>query len=154
MGSKPSGKAGAKSSKKAPDPVVEAFEFEEGGRAFSCSAEAFRSSPEDRWWWFRVVPDSRGQRYAPFRAAPDDTQENVRARIVAYHDALLERRAQPAATGHWARRPAAPNAAAAGDAADAPDALDAVDGAIPDDVEVDLEAALDEPADSTEPAEK
>ena len=76
MGSKQSGKA----SKKAVDPIIEGFEFEEGGRVFTCSAEAFRSSPEDRWWWFRVVPDSRGQRYAPFRASPDDTQASVRAR--------------------------------------------------------------------------
>src|SRR3982750_524833 len=139
MGSKPSGKSGAKSSKKTVAPVVEGFEFEEGGRVFTCSAEAFRSSPDDLWGWFRVWPASRGQRSAPFRAAPDDTQESVRKRIVTYHDALLERRAQPAATGHWARRPAAPAAAAAGDA---PDAADAVDAAIPDDVEVDLEAAL------------
>jgi hypothetical protein len=144
MASKPSGKSGAKSSKKAVDPGVEGFEFEEGGRVFTCSAEAFRSSPEDLWWWFRVVPDSRGQRYAPFRAAPDDTQENVRKRIVAYHDALLERRAQPAATGHWARRPA-PAAAA-----DAPESADA---GVPDDIEVDLDVALDEPADSSESAD-
>jgi hypothetical protein len=143
MGSKPSGKS---SKKAAADPIVEGFEFEEGGRVFTCSAEAFRSSPEDRWWWFRVVPDSRGQRYAPFRAAPDDTQESVRKRIVAYHDALLERRAQPAASGHWARRPAAPNAAAPGaDVADVPDGVDPVD--IAEDI-ADIGDIADESAES------
>ena len=152
MGSKPSGKSSAKSSKKAVDPVVEGFEFEEGGRVFTCSAEAFRSSPEDRWWWFRVVPDSRGQRYAPFRAAPDDTQESVRKRIVAYHDALLERRAQPAASGHWARRPAAPNAAAPG-AADVPDAADA-DAIDPVDIAEDIADIGDIADESAESATK
>ena len=108
-----------KSSKKAVDPIVEGFEFEDDGRVFTCSAEASRSAPDERWWWFRVTPDSRGQRYAPFRAAPDDTEANVRSRIVAFHDALLLRRAQPAASGHWARRPAAPAPAAdAGDPAE------------------------------------
>ena len=143
MGSKQSGKASKKAA--AADPVIEGFEFEEGGRVFTCSAEAFRSSPEDRWWWFRVVPDSRGQRYAPFRAAPDDTQENVRKRIVAYHDALLERRAQPAASGHWARRPAAPAAATAG--ADAPDPVD-----IAEDIAV-IGDIADESTESTESTE-
>ena len=118
------------------DPLLGGFEFEEGGRVFVCSSEASRSAPDERWWWFRVTPDTRGQRYAPFRAAEDDTRANVQARIVAFHDALLVRRAQPAASGHWARRPAAPAAASAPTDADV-------------DVDVDLDA---DAAPSAEPA--
>ena len=90
---------------------IDSFEFEEGGRTFTCSAEpAHPPARPEGWWWFRVTPDLRDQRYAPFRTAPDDTRANVQARIVAYHDALLARRAQPATSGPWGRRPGAPAA--------------------------------------------
>lgn len=97
--------------KKKSDAVVDAFEFEDDGRKFTCSAEAAHPGRTDGWWWFSVTPDTRNQRYAPFRTSPDDTRANVQARIVEYHDALLLRRSQPATNNHWGRRP---GAAAAG----------------------------------------
>jgi len=87
---------------------LDSFEFEEGGRTFTCSAEPAHAGRPEGWWWFRVIPDLRDQRYAPFRMAADDTRANVQARIVAYHDALLARRAQPSTSGPWGRRPGAP----------------------------------------------
>jgi hypothetical protein len=84
------------------------FVFVDGERTFTCSAEPLGGSRQEKWWWFSVTPNVRNERYAPFRASDDDTRESVQARVVAYHDALLERRSQPATPTHWARRPAAP----------------------------------------------
>ena len=105
------------------DATLEGFEFVDAGRTFTCEVEAPRPSRPERWWWFRVSPDVRDQRYAPFRASPDDTREDVRARIVSYYDELLARRAQPPSNNHWGQRrfgasgsqnaPAAPAATAA-----------------------------------------
>ena len=104
--------------------MIEAFEFVDGNRTFVCSAEAGRASMKQAWWWFQVTtkdssrPDN--QRYAPFPVSEDDTEENVKERILRYHDELLTRRAEPAVS-RWGRgRPAAaatpavaPDAAAA-----------------------------------------
>ena len=99
------------------DAALDAFEFEDAGRTFTCSREAPRAARPDGWWWFSVTPDARGQRYAPFRAAPEDTRATVQARIVAYYDELLARRAAPPAPNQWGRRavvaPAADSAAPA-----------------------------------------
>lgn len=85
------------------DAGIDGFEFVDAGRTFTCSVEAPRAARPESWWWFRVAPDTRDQRYAPFRAAADDTRDGVRARIVAYYDDLVARRALPA-TNHWGRR--------------------------------------------------
>ena len=106
--------------KKANEAIGQTFEFEQGGRTFICEAEAARAGRTDGWWWFSVTPDPRGQRYAPFRMAPDDTRANVEARIVAYYDELLVRRSQPATSNHWGRRPGAGAAASSTAAAAAP----------------------------------
>ncbi|HVE79462.1 MAG TPA: hypothetical protein VNA89_11395 [Gemmatimonadaceae bacterium] len=87
-----------------------AFQFEAGGRAYTCRVEAARTPRTTPWWWFEVSGD--GQRYAPFHAAPDDTEESVAARIVAYYDALLARRAAPREP--WGRRGQTTTTAAAG----------------------------------------
>jgi len=89
------------------DRAISEFEFVDGERTFTCSAETSRGTRPEKWWWFSVTPNTRNERYAPFRASDDDTRENVQARVVAYHDALLHRRSQPATSTHWARRPAA-----------------------------------------------
>ena len=96
------------------------FEFEDAGRTFICSVEPMRS---EGWWWFSVGSDIRQQRYAPFRAGPDDTRADVQARIVAYYDEMLARRAAPPQPNRWQRRTdgaAAAPAAGAAPAADAP----------------------------------
>lgn len=89
-----------------------AFQFDDGGRTYSCRVEKPRSGRTEAWWWFTVSGDQ--QRYAPFRAEADDTEATVRRRVLAYYAELLERRGRPAeARSHWARRPK-PAAPAAG----------------------------------------
>ncbi len=82
---------------------MEGFEFVDGERTFSCSVEKAPAAGNEAWWWFTVSTDDR-QRYAPFRATSRDTQKSVRARIVAYYDELLERRAAPTVP-YWRRGP-------------------------------------------------
>jgi hypothetical protein len=83
--------------------MVEKFEFEEGGRTYTCHVEKQKGSLTDGWWWFVVTGD--GHRYAPFQSARDDTQNSVRHRIHTYHTDLLARRAAPPqARNQWARR--------------------------------------------------
>jgi hypothetical protein len=81
--------------------MVDAFEFVDAGRTFTCSVEMARVSPPEAWWWFRVSTES-SQRHAPFKPAPGDTRQAVQQRIVTYYDDLLARRAQPA-THYWRR---------------------------------------------------
>lgn len=83
--------------------MLEAFEFVDNDRTFTCSVEKAHALGNEPWWWFSVSTDDR-QRYAPFRATSGDTQKSVRARIVAYYDDLLARRAAPA-TPYWRRGP-------------------------------------------------
>ncbi|HET7458828.1 MAG TPA: hypothetical protein VFJ74_14360 [Gemmatimonadaceae bacterium] len=127
--------------------AVEAFEFVDAGRTFVCEVEPPRATRPERWWWFQVTPDSRGQRYAPFRAEPGDTREAVQARIVAYYDDLLFRRSQPATSNHWGRRPAAASNGAS--AAAAPTATAPADA----DVELDVPDLPDAIEDVTPPAD-
>ncbi|MEJ7811322.1 MAG: hypothetical protein WKG32_13000 [Gemmatimonadaceae bacterium] len=92
--------------------MSDGFEFRDGNRTFTCSAEPVRGAGSDIWWWFRVSTDDR-HRYAPFHADPTDTREGVQSRVVAYYDDLLARRAMPATHNHWGRRPGAPAASPA-----------------------------------------
>ena len=79
------------------------FSFIDAGRTFDCRVEASRPGAGDRWWWFAVSTEPF-QRHAPFRAGVTDTIDGIRARVVAYHDQLLARRAEPA-RGWWGGRP-------------------------------------------------
>jgi hypothetical protein len=79
------------------------FAFMDGGRTFTCHVEAPRHTPAEAWWWFSVSTESY-QRHAPFRAAESDTPLDVQARVVAYYDELLVRRAAPSQP-RWGRRP-------------------------------------------------
>jgi hypothetical protein len=91
--------------------VNDAFSFVDRGRTFTCSAGALRpSAADDIWWWFEVSTEDRN-RYAPFRAEAGDTKASVKARVVAFYDNLLKRRAAPSPTP-WQRRQAARDAAA------------------------------------------
>ena len=71
----------------------EAFHFQVGWRTYSCHVEQQPGSGTDAWWWFVVTGD--GHRHAPFRAAAGDTQESVRARILAHHSNHVARREAP-----------------------------------------------------------
>lgn len=77
--------------------MIDAFSFMDGDRTFACSI-ATRGGPGDtiQWWWFGVTSDRH--RYAPFRAAADDTEFSVRHRVVSYYDNLIARRALPSAS--------------------------------------------------------
>jgi hypothetical protein len=81
-----------------------AFEFEAGGRTYSCRLEEPRAARREAWWWFGVSGDAH--RYAPFQATSGDTVESVQSLIVAFYANLLARRASPPAPRHhwWARR--------------------------------------------------
>jgi hypothetical protein len=69
--------------------------FEHGGRKYVCTVEAQRRTPEDRRWWFAVGGDE--QRYSPIEAAPNDTANSVRTRIIEFYERHLWLREQPAA---------------------------------------------------------
>ena len=79
------------------------FAFVDGDRTFTCRVEPVRHSPAEAWWWFDVSTESY-QRHAPFRAETTDTRDDVQARVVAYYDNLLARRAEPDRK-RWGRRP-------------------------------------------------
>jgi hypothetical protein len=89
----------------------DSFAFVDAGRTFTCRVEPLRPAAAEAWWWFRVSSEVRA-RFAPFRAAPSDTPDVVRGRILEYYDDLLARRAAPVTMG-WGRRrtAAAPPAA-------------------------------------------
>ncbi len=72
------------------DCAREAFDFEEGGRTYTCRVEGLRGDLSERWWWLTVSGDR--SRHAPFRAAVDDTGPSVRMRMVAYYEDRLARR--------------------------------------------------------------
>ncbi|AHG89446.1 hypothetical protein J421_1909 [Gemmatirosa kalamazoonensis] len=81
----------------------EEFSFIDAGRTFRCRIENSRTRAGDAWWWFEVSTEQY-ERHAPFRAEASDTPAGVRARVVAYYDDLLARRAAPA-QGRWHQRP-------------------------------------------------
>jgi hypothetical protein len=93
--------------------MIDAFEFVDAGRTFTCSVEMARVTPPEAWWWFRVSTES-SQRHAPFKPAPGDTRQAVQQRIVTYYDDLLARRAQPA-THYWRRAKPADGATPTGE---------------------------------------
>jgi hypothetical protein len=104
--------------------MLSEFQFVDDGRTFTCKVEKPRAPRTESWWWFGVSGD--GHRYAPFQADAKDTQKSVQARIVAYYNEHLARRAAPAMQRqHWSQRgkgvtPAAKAGAAATPAAPAP----------------------------------
>ena len=77
------------------------FAFVDAGRTFTCHVESPHRALAGEWWWFEVSSELH-QRFAPFRAVPDDTPEAVRQRVVAYYEDLLARRAEPAGR-RWQR---------------------------------------------------
>ena len=76
---------------------------DDAGRTFTCRVEGSRPRAGDAWWWFDVST-AREERHAPCRAEPTDTAAAVKARVVAYYDELLARRAAPS-PGRWHQRP-------------------------------------------------
>lgn len=72
------------------DGIRNAFDFEHGGRTYACRLEDPCRGRAEPWWWLAVSGDR--SRYAPFRALDGDTESSVQGRMVAYYEALVERR--------------------------------------------------------------
>jgi len=87
------------------DQTTTSVDFIDAGRTFSCSVAPRRASDSALWWWFRVSSDA-ANRYAPFLAESDDTPTSVQARVVAFYDDLLARRAAPSVPRWQRARPA------------------------------------------------
>jgi hypothetical protein len=81
---------------------VREFDFEADSRTYTCRVER-RNELSEPWWWFKVTGDK--QRYAPFRASPDDTTYAIQLRITRYYRELLDRRAMPTVPWHRRGRP-------------------------------------------------
>lgn len=90
------------------DSMLRRLKFEADGRTYTCEVGTLHHRSEEAWWWFRVSSEEY-QRYAPFRACPEDTSDDVRARIVSYYEELLARRAAPPPS-RWQRRAPVPGA--------------------------------------------
>ena len=86
---------------------MNALEFQDGDRTFTCKAESSPATPGTVWWWVSVTGES--QRYAAFRTEKNDAPGNLRPRIIAYYAQMLADRERPREIRtHWGqRRPAA-----------------------------------------------
>lgn len=93
--------------------MIKGFEFEDAGRAYTCTVEERPGPEREAWWWFAVSGDA--QRYAPFRAQSSDTRASVQERVVDFYANRLYQLAQPRERGgHWGtRKRPEPGAAAA-----------------------------------------
>jgi hypothetical protein len=94
--------------------MIKGFEFQEGGRHYTCTVEAMSGPDAEQWWWFAVSGDQ--QRYAPFRAERSDTRASVQERVVAFYTNRLYQLAQPRERGgHFGsrKRPVTPTGDAA-----------------------------------------
>ncbi|MCC6241412.1 MAG: hypothetical protein IT353_01170 [Gemmatimonadaceae bacterium] len=83
--------------------ILNAFEFDDAGRHYSCTVQQRKGTNGGAWWWFSVSGDM--QTYAPFQAVADDTHDSVQARVVEFYTSRLFQLAQPTQRGsHWSRR--------------------------------------------------
>ncbi len=72
---------------------MDVIRFDDDGRTFTCRAGSSPATPGTLWWWLEVSGER--QRYAAFRAEPDDTDATLRPRILAYYAQVLADRARP-----------------------------------------------------------
>ena len=82
------------------------LEFENGGRTLTCRSASSPGTPGTMWWWIDVTGES--QRYATFRTSPSDRPENLKPRIVAAYQKVLDDRARPREVRPRWVKPAAP----------------------------------------------
>jgi hypothetical protein len=95
------------------EPPMNALEFREGERTFTCNAASSPATPETVWWWVSITGES--QRYAAFRTQEGDAPTNLRPRILAYYLQMVADRERPREVRtHWAQRRAAPKPAEPG----------------------------------------
>jgi len=82
---------------------MEALEFQEGDRTFTCKAESSPATPGTLWWWVSITGES--QRYAAFRTEKGDAPVNLRPRIIAYYSQMVADRERPREVhSHWGKR--------------------------------------------------
>ena len=64
------------------EPMVQALEFREGDRTFTCEAATSPATPDSLWWWVSITGESH--RYAAFRApGRRAARANLQPRILA-----------------------------------------------------------------------
>ncbi|MDF1504410.1 hypothetical protein [Roseisolibacter sp. H3M3-2] len=93
------------------------FAFLEEGRTYTCRVEASRHDGGRDWWWVAVSNDPHG-RHAPFRAVADESDADVRTRVLAFFAERQARRDAPW-QAPWQRKRDAAAAPAAAPAAPA-----------------------------------
>ena len=82
---------------------MNAVQFDDVGRRFTCEPGSSPATPGVLWWWVTVSGESH--RYAAFRVQPTDTPASLKPRILAYYAQLLADRARPAFTRPtWSQR--------------------------------------------------
>ena len=82
---------------------MNAVQFDDVGRPFTCEPGSSPATPGVLWWWVTVSGESH--RYAAFRVEPTDTAVSLKPRILAYYAQLLADRARPAFTRPtWSQR--------------------------------------------------
>lgn len=72
---------------------MDAVQFNDAGRTFTCEQGPSPATPGTLWWWISVSGES--QRYAAFRVEPTDTPASVQPRILTYYAQLLADRERP-----------------------------------------------------------
>lgn len=83
---------------------MDALQFNDGGRTFTCNSASSPATPGTNWWWVSISGEV--QRYAAFRADPADTAASLRPRVLGFYEKLLADRARPRITpSSWSRRP-------------------------------------------------
>jgi hypothetical protein len=88
---------------------MDAVQFQDGGRTFTCQAGSSPATPGTLWWW--VTISGEAQRYAAFRTQPEDTPASLQPRVLAYYAQLLADRERPRAIHpSWGQRRAAAKA--------------------------------------------
>ena len=84
---------------------MDAVQFSDSGRTFTCKTESSTATPGVIWWWIGVSGDA--QRYAAFRVEKGDTEASLKPRVIKYYAEVLAIRARPRIMRPpWNARPA------------------------------------------------
>jgi len=82
---------------------MNAVQFDDVGRTFTCEPGPSPATPGVLWWWITVSGETN--RYAAFRVEPTDTPVSLKPRVLTYYAQLLADRARPPITRPaWTQR--------------------------------------------------
>ena len=88
---------------------MDALQFSDGERTFTCTSASSPATPGTLWWWVSISGEA--QRYAAFRAELGDTPRSLRPRVLGFYEKLLADRARPRMVPQrWGQRPGTPPA--------------------------------------------